>query len=118
MSPDGIANLPHERGNVPRPRGRVTRHKAKDTSWSHSPDTAERVEDPTPTLVFNYVRPLLTQDTTMTDIRRKIGHEKGKAWTTLLNRLVDRIIKLRNQHVVAKDLYATLLKEHRTSWDL
>ena len=50
----------------------------------------------------------------MTDLRRKVGHERGKAWTALLNRLVGHIVELRNQQVVAKELDATLLKEHRT----
>ena len=66
---------------------------------------------------MNYIQPILTKDITMTDLRRKIGRERGKAWTTLLNDIADRIIKLWNQHVVAKGLHATLRKEHRTSWD-
>ena len=57
---------------------------------------------------------ILKKDITMVELRRKVGHEKGKSWTATLNEMMDATINLQNRHVGYKDLYATLLKVYGT----
>jgi hypothetical protein len=50
----------------------------------------------------------------MVELRRRVGHEKGKSWTTLLNDIVDQIVELQNSHTTSKQIYATLLNRRGT----
>jgi hypothetical protein len=47
----------------------------------------------------------------MEKLRWDVGHLKNRQWTTLLNRIVDRVVTLRANHTPTKTLYSTLQDE-------
>ncbi|HUO42317.1 MAG TPA: hypothetical protein VMU35_05015 [Methylomirabilota bacterium] len=58
--------------------------------------------------VLDYVIPILSAHTTMTTLRKKIGYEKGKEWTSVLNSIVNQIIPLVNRRTPHKAIYDTM----------
>ena len=44
----------------------------------------------------------------MTKLRKKIGYEKGKEWTSVLNSIVSQIVPLVNRRTPHKDIYDTM----------
>jgi hypothetical protein len=57
------------------------------------------VQEPTASLVMQYLQPLLTTGPTVAEVRRKLGHEKGKQWIALFNEMLNHIVDQRNQRV-------------------
>ena len=80
----------------------------------HEEEHAEQAEEPTPTLVLAYLQPILKTGIAATELRRKIGHEKGKAWTAMFNEMLDTIIDLRNTHTPNKQLYENMQNTYGT----
>ena len=58
--------------------------------------------------VLDYVIPIVSAHTTMTKLRKKIGYEKGKEWTSVLNSIVSQIVPLVNRRTPHKDIYDTM----------
>jgi hypothetical protein len=48
----------------------------------------------------------------MTELRRKLGHDKGKQWTAMLNEIADFMIDLRNQRKATKEYHASIRKQY------
>jgi len=63
-----------------------------------------------------YLKPLLTTGITMTQLRMKLDHEKGKEWTAMLNNVATRIIELHNTHAAPRTIYGTMRTDFGTSW--
>ena len=48
----------------------------------------------------------------MRDLRQKIGHEKGKLWTAMLNKMTDSIIKHREDRVAPREMSRRLVEAY------
>ena len=70
---------------------------------------------PSDAAVVDYIAPILKGRTTMTALRQKIGHEKGKEWTHRLNLMVDEIVTLVNKRTPSKDIMRILATSHSIS---
>ena len=118
MEPGLVATLPEPTSPEPAsstsPEVNELASSEESSASSTSPEVNELAEEPTPILVEQYIQPLVRADITMVELRRKVGHEKGKSWTSLLNDIVDQITKLQNSHATSKEICATLLKERGT----
>jgi len=134
VAPEGIATLPPEPVKVPTPPAtphtppagasgklEATEDTPEDIPASASTgaeapeDGTEAPEDshePSAIEVHQYVLPTLAQGTTMMKLRQKIGHEKGKLWTAMLNRMAASIVKHREDGVAPKEMSRRLIEAY------
>jgi len=106
LPPESIAKLPAEQ-----PTGTGTTANSSATTTAPADDGSEGsdnttpaepapvVEEPTAALVMQYIQPLLARGVVVAELRRKLGHEKGRAWTVMFNEMLDFVVAQRNQPV-------------------
>ena len=113
MEPGLVAGLPPEPASVAPSTAKSSATTIKSSGTTTAPTTdssdgsdsstgAEQPhveEEPTAALFMKYLQPLLTTGPTIAEVRRKLGHEKGKRWTALFNEMLDFMVEQRNQHV-------------------
>ena len=123
---DLIASLPTEKPEVVTTSSQTTGNSSQTTSApshppSHPPTEVQSteppkvVEEPTVSTVLAFIKAPLAKGIAMTDLRQKIGHETGKAWTVRLNEYADIILSLRSQHKRSNEIYASLRESYHTT---
>ena len=128
MSPQAIASLPTEKPevvtapsqNVVTPSKTVVTPRvtpsqdvvtpSQTTNEVQSTEVTKVVEELTPITILAFIKAPLSKGISMTELRQKLGHEKGKLWTVKLNEYVDAILSLRKHHKKAGDIYASMLE--------
>jgi hypothetical protein len=59
---------------------------------------------------MQYLQPMLTRGITMVKLRLKVGHAKGKPWTSMVNKMAEAIIEHRKGRVTTKEMSRRLLE--------
>lgn len=126
IPPEGIATLLAETTKVAPATSPVTpatstpvTPPAADTSKEEveaaPASTGVAAEAPAYLAVEAYIKPLLAKGITMIDLRRKIGSEKGKQWTAMLNEVVGHAIQQANQHMQTPAIYRSNKTTYHTT---
>jgi hypothetical protein len=108
VEPGLVAGLLPEPARVASPPSQATDNSSQAANETKPVEPEAEAEEPTVVTVLAFIKHPLAKGVTMTDLRQKIGHEKGKAWTARLNEYVDVILSLRKQHVKPNQIYVSL----------
>ncbi|MGD0424875.1 MAG: hypothetical protein ABSA92_15670 [Candidatus Bathyarchaeia archaeon] len=127
VSPEDIASLPAEQPVVTRPEhasstDQNTASQVSSIGQNTTPEASSQPEDgnedtqqdeiPTAAVLLEYLQPILKTGIGVTELRRKMGHEKGKAWTALFNEILDTILRLRNTRTPNQKIYEDMQKTY------
>ena len=91
--------------------GQDTATEASSQPEDGKEDT-QQDEMPTAAVLLEYLQPILKTGIGVTELRRKMGHEKGKAWTALFNEILDTILRLRNTRTPNQKIYEDMQKTY------